>query len=930
MAAPRPDPDALLQQLRDQASRESRGRLRIYFGASAGVGKTWAMLDAGRQRRGDGVDVVVGVVETHGRVETAAQLRDLSVLPPAQREARGRSRPEFDLDGALARHPALILVDEFAHSNVAGSRHPKRWQDVEELLDHGIDVYTTLNVQHLESLNDVVGGITGIRVHETVPDTVFDAADEVVLVDTPADELIGRLRAGKVYLPAQAERAAQNFFRKGNLMALRELALRRTADRIEDDVQVYRVDQAIAPVWKTEAALLCCVGPRDGTDHVVRSAARLAQQLAVAWHAVYVETPALQRLDAGRRERILQTVKLAETLGATTAVLAAQDVATALVGHARHHNLSKLLMGRHPAPRWWQGKGIATRLTRLAPEFDLIAVGAGLRAGANPPPAATHAAAVSAESPGATGRAPGFLWAGFACAVTTAVATPLSRFFDIPNIVMLYLLAVVGIAVRFGRGPAVLAAFANVAAFDYFFVEPRLSFAVADLQYLLTFGVMLVVGLVTGQLTAGLRFQARIATRRESRSRALFEVARDLSSVLATEQCVEVAEQAISREFRAKAHVFLLDLDDQLQAPHGAEAEPTLDLGTARWALDRNEAAGLGTGTLPGSAWLYLPLKAPMRTRGVLALQPAAPDLLLVPEQRHQLETFAVLSAIALERLHYVDVARDATVQMESERLRNSLLSTLSHDLRTPLAALYGLSDLLVDRLGSATTEDRNDAALELARAICTSARRMNAMVDNLLEMAKLQSGRVRLDRQWQPLEEVVGSALQDLGAALAGHAVDIRLAPSLPLVEFDAALIERVLANLIENAAKYTPPGSRITVAAKVEGTDLQVAVEDDGPGLPAGREEALFQKFTRGDPESSISGVGLGLAICRAIVEAHGGRIWVEPVGGEGARRGARFCFTLPLGTPPPMPDPEDLEGAALPEPSAALAVGSGSVTP
>ena len=466
---------------------------------------------------------------------------------------------------------------------------------------------------------------------------------------------------------------------------------------------------------------------------MVRSAARLAQQLSVAWHAAYVETPALQRLGARRRERILQTVKLAEALGATTAVLTAQDVAGALVAHARHHNLSKLLMGRHPAPRWWRGADITTRLTRLAPEFDLIAVGAGLADAAGPAARAAgsatgtaaiaNTAAMTAEGPGEKGRTTGFFWAAGTCAATTAVATPLSRFFDIPNIVMLYLLTVVGIAVRFGRGPAVLAAFANVAAFDYFFVEPRLSFAVTDVQYLLTFGVMLVVGLVTGQLTAGLRFQARIATQRESRSRALFEVARDLSSVLATEQCVDVAEQAISREFRARAHIFLLDLDEHLQPPRGVEAEATLDLGTARWALDRNEPAGLGTGTLPGSAWLYLPLKAPMRTRGVLALQPTAPDLLLVPEQRRQLETFTVLSAIALERLHYVDVARDATVQMESERLRNSLLSTLSHDLRTPLAALYGLSDLLVDRLiGTGTAGHDDTAALELARAIGASA----------------------------------------------------------------------------------------------------------------------------------------------------------------------------------------------------------------
>ncbi len=904
----RPDPDELLVQLRDEAARAARGKLRIYFGSSAGVGKTYAMLAAGKHLKAGGLDVLAGVVETHGRVETAAQLPGLDLLPAAQLTSRGRTLPEFDLDGALARKPALILVDELAHSNVAGSRHPKRWQDVEELLDAGIDVYTTLNVQHLESLNDVVGGITGIRVHETLPDTFFDRADEVVLVDTPADELIGRLKAGKVYLPAQAERAARNFFRKGNLMALRELALRRTADRVEDDVQAYRVNESIAPVWKTEAALLCAIGPRDDDDQVVRSAARLSQQLNVAWHAVYVETPALQRLSNAQRERILRTVKLAEELGATTAVLSAQDVPAALVEHARHHNLSKVVMG-HNQPRsvwrFWQREALGRRLAALAPEFDLIEVGEGQRG--EPQAIAEPDRGNEGASDFASNSRIGYFWAAAACGATTLVATPLAPIFDLANIVMLFLLAVVGVAVRFGRGPAVLAAFLNVAAFDFFFVSPRMSFAVSDVQYLLTFAVMLGVGLITGQLTAGLRFQARVATHREARSRALFEVARELSSVLLTEQCIEIAERAIGREFHGHAHVFPLGVDERLRLPISAPNEPTLDIGTAQWALDHNEAAGLGTGTLPGSAWLYLPLKAPMRTRGVLALRPEKPRLLLVPEQRQQLETFAVLSAIALERVHYVEVAQGATVQIESERLRNSLLSALSHDLRTPLAALYGLADTLLR-----VAPPLPPQPLETARSIATEARRMNAMVNNLLDMARLQSGAVHLNRAWQPIEEVVGTALQSVGAALAGRTVRTELTPDLPLVNIDAVLIERVLANLLENAGKYTPIGSGVTIAARVRAPDLLVSVTDDGPGVPKGREEALFEKFTRGARESATPGVGLGLAICRAIVEAHEGRIWVEPAGLPPPGRGARFCFTLPLGSPPSMPASEDEEVA------------------
>lgn len=912
MADARPDPDELLLQLREQEVRAARGKLRIYFGSSAGVGKTYAMLAAGCKRQAEGRDVLAGVIETHGRAETAAQLQGLEVLPPARISARGRTLPEFDLDGALRRRPALILVDELAHSNVAGSRHPKRWQDVEELLDAGIDVYTTLNVQHLESLNDVVGGITGIRVHETLPDTFFDRADEVVLVDTPAEELIGRLKAGKVYMPAQAERAARNFFRKGNLMALRELALRRTADRVEDDVQAYRVNESIDPVWKTEAALLCCIGPRDGDERVVRSAARLSQQLAVAWHAVYVETPALQRLGNAQRERILQTVKLAEDLGATTAVLSAQDVPNALVEHARHYNLSKVVMGHNQPRGWWHRETLGRRLAALAPEFDLIEVGRSQRSEPGAAPGADRADASADEL--APPRWIGCLWAAAVCGATTLLATPLAPIFDLANIVMLFLLAVVGVAVRFGRGPAVFAAFLNVAAFDFFFVPPRMSFTVTDVQYLLTFGVMLAVGLVTGQLTAGLRYQARVATHREARSRALFEVARDLSSVLMTEQCVEIAERAIGREFRGRAHVFVLDLQDRLQAPRSAAGEPTLDVGTAQWALTHNEAAGLGTDTLPGSAWLYLPLKAPMRARGVLALQPEQPRLLLVPEQRQQLETFAALAAIALERVHYVEVAQQATVQIESERLRNSLLSALSHDLRTPLAALYGLADTLVGSTPPLPPPQR-----EIAQAMSTEARRMNAMVNNLLDMARLQSGAVQLNRQWQPIEEVVGSALQSIGSALAGHRVRTEIAAGLPLVNIDAVLVERVLGNLLENAAKYTPAGSMVTMAARADANDLLVTVTDDGPGLPAGREELLFEKFTRGERESATPGVGLGLAICRAIVEAHGGRIRVEPARQVAPRRGAQFCFTLPLGEPPSMPAVEEEGGEApSPEPS------------
>jgi two-component system sensor histidine kinase KdpD len=896
----RPDPDALIERIRDDEAKASRGRLRIYFGSSAGVGKTYAMLVAARAAKQAGIDVVAGVVETHGRAETIAQLQGLDVLPRKALAGDGKAAlPEFDLDAALARRPGLILVDELAHSNVAGSRHPKRWQDVEELVATGIDVWTTLNVQHLESLNDVVGGITGIRVHETLPDTFFDRADEVVLVDTPADELIARLKAGKVYGETQAERAAANFFRKGNLMALRELALRRTADRVEDDVQAYRVERAIGRVWKTESAVLCCVGPSEGGEHIVRSAALLAQQLAVSWHAVYVETPALQRLPNEKRERILRAVKLAEDLGAVAAVLPSASVAAAVVEHARQHNLSKIVMGHNQASLWRPAGTLAQQLGRLAPDVDLIEIGAPVRAQRT-----SSAPAGVGASTGASFQAAGYIVAGAACALLTAFALPLEAVLDLPNIVMLFLLAVLGIAMRYGRGPAAWASLLNVAAFDYFFVPPKLSFGVADVQYVLTFGVMLAVGLIVGQLTAGLRYQARIATHRERRSHSLFEVARDLSSVLATEQVVEAAEEAVAREFHARAHIFVLDSDDRLSSVAPPSESSGLDTGTARWAFDHAQAAGLGTDTLPGSAWLYLPLKAPMRTRGVLALKPEEPRLLLVPEQRRQLETFAALTAIALERVHYVDVAQGATVQIESERLRNSLLAALSHDLRTPLAGLVGLAESLRMTKPALSSEQN-----EIADALQSEAVRMSTQVNNLLDMARIESGEVRLRREWHSIEEIVGSAVRATARVLAPRTISTALAADLPLVECDAVLIERVFINLLENAAKYTSPSAHVRISAHAEEGAMRITVADDGPGIRVGQEQAIFEKFTRGARESAVTGVGLGLAICKAIVEAHGGTIAVANLSGGGAA----FSFSLPLGTPPTFDAGGEVPGQA-----------------
>ena len=893
----RPDPDVLLAKVKQQEAEAHRGKLRIYFGSSAGVGKTFAMLAAARKLKAEGRDVVIGIVETHGRAETAALLADMEMLPAKLMPYRGQSLREFDLDAALLRRPSLILVDEFAHSNVQGTRHPKRWQDVEELLAAGIDVFTTLNVQHLESLNDVVGGITNVRVWETVPDTAFDDADEVVLVDIPAEELLERLRAGKVYVPQQAERAANNFFRKGNLMALRELALRRTADRVEGDVQAYRVDKSIESVWKTANALLTCVGPDAGAERVVRAAARLAGQLNAEWHAVYVETPALQRLPAARRERILGTLSLAKELGATTAVIADADVALSVIAYARDHNLSKLVIGRDPARRLWPWqRSSGQKLALLAPDIDLIEIGRvdGVMQSGE---ANTSAPTVM---PGAEPadrhrfKRLRYLWTALACMAVTLLSIPLAEHFDRSNIVAIYILSVVLIAVRFGRGAAAFAAVLSVCSFDFFFVPPRFSFAVSDVQYILTFIIMLAVGLITGQLTAGLRFQARVAAHREERAGSLYEIARDLSGAVQIDQVVRISDESIERTFRASAALLLPNAAGQLtHTSSRPDAALAVDIGIAQWAFDKGQPAGFGTDTLPGSEVLYVPLRAPTHARGVLAVKARNRRLLRIPEQRQLLDTFAALIAIALERVHYVEVAQDAVVRMESERLRNSLLAALSHDLRTPLTVLVGLAESL-----ALTKPPLSAAQLETAEAIQDEARRMSTLVSNLLDMARIESGEVKLNLQWQPFEEVVGSALNAARGMLKQHVLEVHIPRDLPLVRIDALLIERVLVNLLENASKYTPPGSRISLAAEVIGEQLSVSVSDNGPGLAVGREEAVFQKFTRGERESATPGVGLGLAICRAIVESHQGRITATRRPGGGAQ----FTFTLPLGHPPP----------------------------
>jgi len=909
MSGERPDPDELLQKIKLDEERERRGRLKIFFGSSAGVGKTYAMLSAGHSLVRQGVDVVVGVVETHGRSETAGMLEGLEVLPRKQVEYRGNTLTEFDIDAALARKPTLILVDELAHSNVAGSRHPKRWQDVEELLAAGIDVYTSLNVQHLESLNDVVGQITQIRVHETLPDKVFDLADEVTLVDLPAEELLQRLREGKVYMADAAQRAIRNFFRKGNLIALRELALRRTADRVDAQMREYRADQSINRVWQAKERLLVCIGPGDGSK-LVRAAARLAANLRADWIVAYVETPRLQRLPEARRQQVLDTLRLAQQAGAETQTLAGPDIVSTLLSYARGRNVSKVVLARSSQPAWlrWLQRPLSERMASYVSDIDVYVVGKDItedEESARRPAQRDTGEVGGFNEELSRQRKRGLVWAAVSSVVATGVAAFLFGHVELTNVAMAYLLAVVFVASRYGRWPGVLASFLGVAAFDFFFVPPRFSFSVSDTQYLLTFGVMLVVSLTISGLTSNIRFQAAVANHRERRTTALYDLSKELASALTYDQILDIGLRYVESEFATRAAILLPDSAERVRQPVVDELRdwPDIDPGVAQWVYDHQEPAGYGTNTLPSNKSHYLPLKAPMRTRGVLAIQPTDMRQVFQPERQRQLETFAAQIALAIERVHYVEVARDALVSMESERLRNSLLSAISHDLRTPLTVIVGLASGL--RAGSMET-DKQQAAINEIQDV---ALKMSGLVSNLLEMARFQAGSVQINKQWQMIEEVVGSALRDTQRLLHGYHLHVHLPEELPLIEIDAVLVERVLCNLLENAAKYTPEGTDIEIRAAVYDGELQLSVMDNGPGFPAGMEEKIFEKFLRGASETDTPGVGLGLAICRAVMAAHSGRIWAENRSGGGAA----FHLAFPLGLPPSVPElPEEAEDA------------------
>jgi two-component system sensor histidine kinase KdpD len=906
--ASRPDPDALLAKVQREEAKRRRGHLKIFFGAAAGVGKTYAMLAAAHEKHGEGVHVVIGIVETHGRAETAALLEGLEVLPARPVEHRGARLREFDLDAALKRRPTLIIVDELAHTNAPGSRHPKRWQDVEELLDAGIDVYTALNVQHLESLNDVVGGITGVRVQETVPDTAFDKADEVELVDLPPEELLERLKEGKVYMPQQAKAAVENFFRKGNLIALRELSLRRTAERVEEQMRVYREDQGISEVWQAGELVLVCIGPGALAEHLVRAGRRFAAALHADWIVAYIETPQLQGLHAHERDAVMQNLRLAESLGATTATLGAPQMSSAILEYAREKNVTKILLGKPTRTGWrrWLLGSVVDTVVREANDIDVYLLGGERRKPGETPVIARSRAYLGlpeAERASAKPRWPGYAAAVAAPVLCTGIGFLVSGPNELINLVMVYLLGVMLVATRSGRGPSILASVLSVAAFDFFFVPPEFTFAVSDVRYVVTFAVMLLVGVVISSLAASLRTQARVAGYREKRAASLYAVSRELAAALKEDEIVRAAAGHVGAEFGAQCAILFPNAAGRIVYPKGASQSYSLhgaDLGVAQWVFDHGRIAGRGTDTLPGADAVYFPIRGASGPLGVLALLPSSLRRVFLPEQQRLLETFLNQTALALERVRLAEAAQNAQIKVETESLRNSLLAGISHDLRTPLSAIVGAASSLAEEPERLSPEARR----ELARTIYDEGQRMATLANNILDMARLDAGAVTLKRDWVPLEEVVGGVLTRLRARLEGRPVKIDLPKDAPLVKLDAVLIEQVLMNIIENALKYTPAGSGIEISAEFAPAAVTVSVADEGPGIPPGLEEKLFDKFYRASPERAQSGVGLGLTICRAIVEAHGGTIRAE----NRSPHGAAFRFTLPRDEAPPTIEGEE----------------------
>ena len=879
----RPTPEAMLKLAQAEEVTAELGKLKIFLGYAAGVGKTYAMLEAARLRKHEGRDVLVGYVESHGRPETDVLLEGLELLPRRETSYAGVTLPEMDLDGILSRRPQIVLVDELAHSNAPGSRHEKRWQDVEELLEAGIDVYTTVNIQHFESLNDVVSQITGITVRETVPDRLLDLAFEIKLIDLPPEDLIQRLQEGKVYVPDQAAKAIEKFFRPGNLMALRELSLRRTAARVDDQMRAYMETQSIAGPWPTAERLLVCVSGSPYSEKLIRATCRLAEELKAQWFTLYIETPQGGKQVAENRGRIWQNLRLAEGLGAQVASATAVDVTDAVMEYASRHNISKIVVGKPNRPRWREilQPPIVDRIIRRSGAIDIVVVSFTQETGA--------------DDSGVSGKRSSFEARGYTAslmlvAAATILCELLRPFLAPTNMVMFYLLAVVVASVRLGRKPAIATVFLSVIAFNFFFVPPRLTLVVSDAQYLLTFLGLFVVGMVISSLVARARERAEVMRSREVQTASLYYLSRDLAASADIDAVLKAVQRNVEEALNAQVVILLPEGEhlDIMASSDGLALDMKVQA-VADWAFRNNHPAGRATDTLVSANLIYLPLQTPSSVLGVMGVKLMHQHDYHSQDNRRLLDAFTTQAAMAMERIRFSRQAEQAQILQARENLERALLNSISHDLRTPLVSVTGVLSSLKEE----GTHLSDHARRELLESACSEAERLNRFVGNLLDMTRIEAGAIRLNVELCDVQDLVGCALAATEQRLGNRSVEIRLADNLPLVSMDLVLMTQVLVNLLDNAHKYASAESSIEVSATTDNGWLSLEVSDRGPGVPEHDLKRVFDKFYRIPIPEGAGGTGLGLSICKGIVEAHGGKIIAENRTGGGLR----IVIRLPL---------------------------------
>ncbi|WP_088347607.1 MULTISPECIES: sensor histidine kinase KdpD [Rhodomicrobium] len=880
----RPTPEALLEEV----NRERRGKLKIFLGAFPGVGKTYAMLQAAQVHLTDGLDVVVGVVETHGRVETEALLRGLEIVPRQQIHYRTRYFGEMDVEAVIKRKPRIALVDELAHTNIPGSRHEKRYQDVEDLLAAGIDVYTTLNIQHIESLNDVVARISRIQVRETLPDKVLELASEIELIDLPPDDLIQRLRQGKVYMPEQAGRAITHFFSKGNLTALRELAMRIAAERVDAQMVNYMRAHAIPGPWPAQDRLLVCLNESPVAKRLVRTARRMAERQRIPWIALYVRTPQYESLSEAAKDRIADTMRLAERLeGEVVTIHAESRIAGEIIAYALKRNVTRLLVGR-PRPRRWTGwlrETVAQELLRKATQFELTIV--------SPEEDKTRRDVISGGFMVALGEWNGYALATAVVAMAATLAYGVSFVLPLPNVSLIFMTAVIFIAIYFGRGPSIFASILSFFAYNIFFSKPYYNFSGFRRDDLLTIVFFLLVSVVVGNLAARLKFQIQAMRVSAQRTANLYEFSRKIAAAAALEDVLWAAVHHVASTLQSSSLVLLPQKDGRLQIAAGYPPEDQLalkDWGAAEWAWEHASPAGWKSETLPAADWLFLPMRTRRGMVGLLGVSFKDRQRPLAPDQWRLLEALVDQVAVAVERTNLASDIEEARLLTETEQLRSALLSSVSHDLRTPLVSILGSATTLT------TVENLTEAGRrELAQTILDESERLNRFVQNLLDMTRLGYGALQPKREWCDMREIAGRALKQFAKQLEKREVIFDIPPTLPLVHIDPVLMEQVLANVIDNALKYTGEGGRVAVQALKKDSDLVVRISDNGLGIPPEARNAVFDIFYRvRAKDSQIAGTGLGLSICRGIVEAHGGRI----VAKDGPKnKGTTIEITLPL---------------------------------